>query len=168
MVMDDPLQPAESANLPGHGPHWKRPAVPEGAADFIPLRLLLQGSQAGIDVKQPDAVIGRHMDADVRLPLPDVSRRHCRFVFADKSWQVFDLNSLNGVYVNGERVEQAMLRQDDVIRIGSYTFTVDLAKEPHTVAWSEPAAKPSRLLERIRESLARPTAESDQEKRQAS
>jgi pSer/pThr/pTyr-binding forkhead associated (FHA) protein len=169
MVMDDPLPASEADNLPLHGPHWQRPAAPQEAADFIPLRLLLQGSQAGIDVTRPDTVIGRHMDADVRLPLPDVSRRHCRFVFSEKSWQVFDLNSLNGIYVNGERVERATLLQDDVIRIGSYTFTVDLAREAHTVPWSEEAAaKPSRLLERIRESLARPTAESDQEKRQAS
>jgi pSer/pThr/pTyr-binding forkhead associated (FHA) protein len=133
------------------------------------MRLLLQGSEVGIDFTRPDMVIGRHTDADVRLPLPDVSRRHCRFVFADKCWQVFDLNSLNGVHVNGEQVAKATLRQDDVIRIGSYTFTVDLATESHTLRWSDDAAgKPARLFERIRESLARSPEEPEPEKRQAS
>jgi pSer/pThr/pTyr-binding forkhead associated (FHA) protein len=71
-------------------------------------------------------VAGRHSSADLRLPLPDVSRRHCRFAFSNGSWQVFDLSSLNGLFVNNERVEQAMLHHLDLIRIGSYTFQVVL------------------------------------------
>ena len=48
-----------------------------------------------------DMLIGRHSQADIRLPLPDVSRRHCRFFFGEGVWQVLDLNSLNGVFLNG-------------------------------------------------------------------
>jgi predicted component of type VI protein secretion system len=166
--MDDPRRPAEAPHPAAHGPHWQRPAA-ESVPDFVPLRLVLQGSQAGIDLTQPDVVIGRHVDADIRLPLPDVSRRHCRFLFADGLWQVFDLNSLNGVLVNGERVSKATLRQDDVLRIGSYTFTIELASEPRTLPLSEHAAsRPARLLERIRDSLARPDLPPDEQRRQAS
>jgi pSer/pThr/pTyr-binding forkhead associated (FHA) protein len=77
--------------------------------------------------------LGRHSDADVRLPLPDVSRRHCRFVFTEAGWQVVDLNSLNGVYVNGERVHRAPLRHLDLVRIGSLTFEVNLQAGTETV-----------------------------------
>jgi pSer/pThr/pTyr-binding forkhead associated (FHA) protein len=78
---------------------------------------------------RPDMVVGRHSSVDLRLHLPDVSRRHCRFVFAEGNWQVFDLDSLNGVFVNDEAVDQAVLRQGDQIRIGSYTFEVDLTEQ---------------------------------------
>jgi pSer/pThr/pTyr-binding forkhead associated (FHA) protein len=71
--------------------------------------------------------IGRHSDCDVRLPLPDVSRRHCRLEFTPAGWQVIDLNSLNGIQVNGEQVLQAPLEQGDLLRIGGFTFQVDLS-----------------------------------------
>jgi pSer/pThr/pTyr-binding forkhead associated (FHA) protein len=98
----------------------------EAAAHFVPLRLVLQPTGAAIDVNRPDMVAGRHSEADIRLPLPDVSRRHCRFVCVEGCWQVIDLNSLNGVYVNDEQVLQAPLQQGDRVRIGGFTFTVDL------------------------------------------
>jgi pSer/pThr/pTyr-binding forkhead associated (FHA) protein len=72
-------------------------------------------------------VIGRHSQADLRLPLPDVSRRHCRFLFTEGSWHVFDLDSLNGVFINGEQVRHAILREHDVLTIGGFQFEVDLS-----------------------------------------
>jgi predicted component of type VI protein secretion system len=124
MVMDDAPHPAEAAGLPVQGPH--RP--PAGKADhnsaFIPLRLVLKPGGAYVEFTRPDMLVGRHTDADVRLALPDVSRRHCRMVFAHGGWQMFDLNSLNGVFVNGQRVEQATLRDGDQLRIGGLTFVV--------------------------------------------
>jgi pSer/pThr/pTyr-binding forkhead associated (FHA) protein len=74
-------------------------------------------------------VMGRHSSADLRLHLPDVSRRHCRFVFAEGTWQVFDLASLNGVFVNERRIDQAVLQQGDRLCIGSYIFEVDLTEQ---------------------------------------
>ena len=71
-------------------------------------------------------LIGRHSDADVRLPLADVSRRHCRFVFRKGCWSIYDLQSLNGVFLNEERIEQAAVHEGDQIRIGRYTFEVHL------------------------------------------
>jgi pSer/pThr/pTyr-binding forkhead associated (FHA) protein len=96
-----------------------------GLSEFIPLRLVLQPSGAVVDVDHPDVVIGRHSEADIRLPLPDVSRRHCRLQFVEGGWQVVDLNSLNGVHLNGESVIQAPLEQGDLLRVGGFTFAVD-------------------------------------------
>jgi pSer/pThr/pTyr-binding forkhead associated (FHA) protein len=70
-------------------------------------------------------LVGRHSEADIRLPLPDVSRRHCRLQFVEGCWQVIDLNSLNGVYVNGEAVIQAPLTPGSLLRIGGFTFMVE-------------------------------------------
>ncbi|MFO0841846.1 MAG: FHA domain-containing protein [Gemmataceae bacterium] len=102
------------------------PGESEAPAGFAPMRLVLQPSGAAVEVARPDVLVGRHTEADIRLPLPDVSRRHCRLVFADGGWQVIDLNSLNGIQVNGEQVLQAPLDQGDLLRIGGFTFLVEL------------------------------------------
>jgi hypothetical protein len=96
---------------------------------FEPLRLVLYPNGASIELDRPDMVVGRQADSDVRLHLPDVSRRHCRFLFTDGHWQVLDLHSTNGVLVNDVRVARAVLRQRDLVRIGSYTFEVKLCQE---------------------------------------
>src|SRR5262249_23881460 len=88
-------------------------------------------------------VFGRHSSADVRLPLPDVSRRHCRFDFGDGRWQVIDLDSLNGVFVNGAPVRQAELHDRDVLRIGGFVFDVDLRGGRRTVPLAESADAPA-------------------------
>jgi len=80
-----------------------------------------------VELTRPDVLVGRHSDVDLRLPLPDVSRRHCRFVYGNGNWVVMDLNSLNGVFVNDEPVAQATLKQGDRVRIGGFVFAVDLS-----------------------------------------
>ena len=96
--------------------------------DFTPLRLVLQPTGAVIEIGRPDVVVGRHSGADVRLALPDVSRRHCRLFHNEGQWEVVNLNSLNGVWVNGEAVERTVLRHSDTLRLGGFTFMVDLSK----------------------------------------
>jgi pSer/pThr/pTyr-binding forkhead associated (FHA) protein len=108
------------------GPRPPRPSA-ELPPGFVPLRLLLQPGGLCVEMSRPDTLVGRHSTADVRLCLPDISRRHCRFLFSDGHWEVFDLNSLNGVFVNGERLQQSVLRAGDAVRIGSLTFRVELA-----------------------------------------
>lgn len=93
---------------------------------FVPLRLVLQPGDVVLELDRPDMVLGRHSQTDLRLPLPDVSRRHCRFTWSNGIWQVRDLASLNGVYVNGLLVQQAELSQNDLVRIGGFTFSIDL------------------------------------------
>jgi hypothetical protein len=95
-------------------------------ADFVPLRLVLTPSGVILELDLPDMTLGRHSDADLRLPMPDVSRRHCRFLWTAGVWSVSDLASLNGVHVNGQSVQYSELAQNDVVRIGGFTFTVDL------------------------------------------
>lgn len=118
---------------PDGAPTGPRPArimaSKDAPADFVPMRLVLQPSGASVEVNRPNMLIGRHSDADLRLPLPDVSRRHCRLEFVEGCWQVIDLHSLNGVFVNGEQVMQAPLEAGDQLRIGGFTFVVELGEE---------------------------------------
>jgi pSer/pThr/pTyr-binding forkhead associated (FHA) protein len=87
-------------------------------ADFRPLRLSQIPGGFVLDLTRPSLVCGRHSEADLRLPLADVSRRHCLFEFTAGGWQVTDLGSLNGLYVNGRRTTYAKLAEGDVLGIG--------------------------------------------------
>jgi len=67
--------------------------------------------------------IGRSLAADVRFDDPTVSRRHALVVRQADGVRVLDDRSLNGVFVNGERVEWRALNDGDEILVGRYRLT---------------------------------------------
>jgi hypothetical protein len=64
--------------------------------------------------------IGRSLAADVRLDDPTISRRHALIVRGPDGLRVMDDRSLNGVFVNGDRVEWQTLEPNDEIVVGRY------------------------------------------------
>lgn len=72
--------------------------------------------------------IGRTAKADFILDAPLVSRLHCRLT-ADQSGQlvVEDLDSQNGTFVNGRKVDRATLKAGDRLTVGRVEFAVDTA-----------------------------------------
>lgn len=76
------------------------------------------------DTAHPDQAIvaGRHPDADIFLDDVTVSRRHATFRFNAGSFELTDAGSLNGTYVNGDRVDHVILRSGDEVRIGKFVF----------------------------------------------
>jgi hypothetical protein len=123
-VMDDRQSVLDAPPPILQGPH--RDFAEIVPPDFFPLRLMLQPAGPCVELVHPDTLVGRHSDADVRLTSPDVSRRHCRIVFEDGHWKIIDLNSLNGVYVNDERMHEATVYDGDSIRVGPLTFTAQI------------------------------------------
>lgn len=74
--------------------------------------------------------IGRSLAADVRFDDPTVSRRHALIVRQADGVRVLDDRSLNGVFVNGERVEWRTLEDGDEIVVGRYHLhVVEVATE---------------------------------------
>ena len=72
--------------------------------------------------------VGRSLAADVRFDDSTVSRRHALLVSQADGVRVLDDRSLNGVYVNGRRVEWSPLRDGDEITVGRHSlFFVDTA-----------------------------------------
>jgi hypothetical protein len=67
--------------------------------------------------------IGRSLAADVRFDDPTVSRRHALIVRQPDGVRVLDDRSLNGVFVNGERVDWRGLEDGDEILVGRYRLT---------------------------------------------
>ena len=80
--------------------------------------------------------IGRSRDADLTVAHPMVSRHHCEIFEADGALMVRDLGSLNGTFVNGERVSEAELPPNAEITVGPLTFR---AEYEHAVAGELPA-----------------------------
>ena len=157
--MDDAKPAAKGSAQPLPGPHYSRPPdSDEPPPAFVPLKLLLQPSGPVLELTRPDMVMGRHSEADVRLPLPDVSRRHCRFVFTNSAWQVFDLDSLNGVFVNGNRIQQATLRDQDNLTIGGFRFTVALSSSSSDAGNS---GSEEEVIHRIADALVRSAPDID-------
>jgi pSer/pThr/pTyr-binding forkhead associated (FHA) protein len=69
--------------------------------------------------------IGRSARAEFIVEAPLVSRLHCRLtVDASDQLLVEDLESTNGITVNGEKVERAMLKANDILTVGRVDFDV--------------------------------------------
>jgi len=73
--------------------------------------------------------IGRSLAADVRLDDPTISRRHALIVRGPDGARLLDDRSLNGVFVNGERVEWRTLANGDEIVVGRYRLHYLLVAE---------------------------------------
>jgi pSer/pThr/pTyr-binding forkhead associated (FHA) protein len=85
--------------------------------------------------------IGRSLAADVRFDDPTVSRRHALIVRQADGVRVLDDRSLNGVFVNGERVEWSVLADGDEIVVGRHVLRfVDV---PATGASEQPSNRPA-------------------------
>lgn len=121
--MEQTHAPREANGHILQGPH-KDPWHQDLPMGFVPLRLLLLPGGLCIELTRPNMLAGRHSESDIRLALPDVSRRHCRFLFQHGHWKIIDLDSMNGVFVNGERMQEATLYDGDQVRIGSILFAV--------------------------------------------
>ena len=67
--------------------------------------------------------IGRSLAADVRFDDPTVSRRHALIVHHADGVRLLDDRSLNGVFVNGERIDGRLLQDGDEIIVGRYRLS---------------------------------------------
>jgi predicted component of type VI protein secretion system len=106
------------------------------------MTILLKPTQGGrpIVLDKPILLIGRHPDCDVILKNSGkISRKHCCVALVDNRFVVRDLDSMNGVWVNSERVNHsASLRMGDELMIGDLPFTLTKHKEQE-VARQRPA-----------------------------
>jgi pSer/pThr/pTyr-binding forkhead associated (FHA) protein len=66
---------------------------------------------------------GRHPESDIFLDDVTVSRRHAEFRRKDARFYIHDVGSLNGTYVNRQRVEETELATGDELQIGKFKLT---------------------------------------------
>jgi pSer/pThr/pTyr-binding forkhead associated (FHA) protein len=92
--------------------------LPAGSALLVVKRGPNAGSRFLLD--QPRTSAGRHPDSDIFLDDVTVSRRHAEFRLETSEFQVVDVGSLNGTYVNREPVDSAVLANGDEVQIGKF------------------------------------------------
>ena len=95
----------------------------------MPARLVPLGDGPPIPLDRPIVFVGRHTDCDVRIDSRKISRRHCCIVQFQDKLVIRDLGSTNGVYCNGQRVEEAVLAPQDEVQIANVRYQV-LSSEP--------------------------------------
>jgi pSer/pThr/pTyr-binding forkhead associated (FHA) protein len=103
------MSPADSAAVD---------ALPSGSALLIVQRGPSAGSRFLLDTDQVSA--GRHPDSDIFLDDVTVSRRHALFRRTSDGYLVQDVGSLNGTYVNRDRIDEVLLSGGDEVQIGKY------------------------------------------------
>ena len=96
-------------------------ALPAGSALLIVQRGPNTGARFLLDPNVTNA--GRSPKADIFLDDVTVSRKHCQLIADNGGHIVRDSGSLNGTYVNRERVDQARLSAGDEVQIGKYRLT---------------------------------------------
>jgi type II secretory pathway predicted ATPase ExeA len=89
-------------------------------------------------------LIGRSEHNDVCLSSPYLSRHHAVIVGTPEGYYVVDLSSVNGVLLNGQRVERAVLCDEDVLGIGPFRLKVQV---PEALAQGSPFPDPESLSE---------------------
>jgi len=92
--------------------------LPEGAGVLVVKRGPGAGSRFVLDSEEVSA--GRHPDSDIFLDDVTVSRRHAEFRREGSGYTVHDVGSLNGTYVNRERIDAAPLSGGDEVQIGKF------------------------------------------------
>lgn len=87
--------------------------------------IVLKGPSIGEKflIKKENLTIGRSEDSDILLDDITVSRHHAKIEKKENKFELNDLESLNGTYLNGEIIsEPVFLKQGDKIQIGKYIF----------------------------------------------
>ena len=90
----------------------------EGAALLVVRKGPNEGSKYMLDAEVTRA--GRHPDSDIFLDDITVSRRHAEVIRRADGFHVLDTGSLNGTYVNRDRVDEAKLANGDELQIGKF------------------------------------------------
>jgi pSer/pThr/pTyr-binding forkhead associated (FHA) protein len=107
----------------------------------------VDGDRRSFPINRELTLIGRQEDCDLRIPVGEVSRKHCRILKQGASLRVEDMGSSNGTLHNGQRVQTAELLPGDSVRVGPVVFVVQINGQP-------PDAELKPFLDRQAQSLS--------------
>ena len=113
------MTPSDSGPLPA--------VLPADLASVAPgsqVLVIVRGPNMGmrIELVGDEMIAGRSPDTSIFLDDITVSRQHARLESENGAWTLVDLGSLNGTYVNKDRVDKIALTSGDEIQIGKYRF----------------------------------------------
>ena len=97
--------------------------MPSALGELIPC-----GGGDAIPLLKAKLLVGRRSHCDIQLQFPNISSHHCQLEFVNGFWRIQDLQSSNGVKVNGARVESKWLMPGDVVSVGRHRY--EMTYEP--------------------------------------
>lgn len=122
---------------------------------------VLSGKSAGkeITLSAGEFLIGRGDGCHLRPKTDAISRKHCRFFIGDDEVRVSDLQSRNGTYVNGQKIEaEVSIKPGDKVSVGPLQFELVAGEGSSASATRAPVKSAPRPVETTAAKSSKPTA----------
>jgi predicted component of type VI protein secretion system len=123
----------------------------------MPAQLVALNEGPSILVDKPILLLGRHPECDIQIDSRKISRRHCCIAQVDDYLVVRDLDSTNGIRINGVRVVEGRLQAGDELTVGNHRYQVTWDDSPGRGAPAQ-AARPVAAPMPVRAVAALPLA----------
>ncbi|MAT15730.1 MAG: hypothetical protein CMJ46_10740, partial [Planctomyces sp.] len=123
----------EEVERRGNSPSFAEQGIGDARPPARYGRLINRDGQGTIPLHRSELLIGRSPKSDIRFDSGMVSSNHCRMIFNGQYWKVTDLDSRNGIRVNGVETRSSILKPGDRLMIAEiYQFEID-----YTTDWSK-------------------------------
>ena len=83
-----------------------------------------------LKIDQDEIIIGRDAGNDIQIDNVAVSREHAKICKGPNYYFIEDLNSTNGTFINGKKINKKFLKEDDEISIGKHSLQIVLEDHP--------------------------------------
>ncbi len=127
----------------GLGLRWFPPSDEEVIRPEIPrqpwawLRPRGEGLRSGFPLNKSHVVIGRDIRCDVMINDDSVSRRHAEVVRLAEGYLFRDMGSKNGCFVNGQRIQEYLLQEGDVVAVGDIQLNFEAPRRNEPLVLEE-------------------------------
>ncbi|MEE2900769.1 MAG: FHA domain-containing protein [Myxococcota bacterium] len=138
---ENPFFDPQSSNMLAdeHASRTEQISVGPSAIANIPRIICVSTEYAGtaFSLQNAEVIIGRVEDNDIVIEHRSVSRNHAKILFDGQVHKIIDLDSANGILVNGEEYAITDLRHGDLIELGHVNFRFVMSNEPFVPAEEE-------------------------------
>ena len=124
---EQPVQGEEGHTMVYSAPKQEQKKRRQPGARLVETRAIVSMDDRRYVLDGPTAILGRSREADCVFRDPNISRQHAELRRGQTGdWQIVDLDSTNGVKVNGRRVESSRLSPGDEVTLGTTRFVFDI------------------------------------------
>jgi pSer/pThr/pTyr-binding forkhead associated (FHA) protein len=124
-MADEPSSKRDEPTVAGGAPIYK---VQRHARPLYLRQIKGPGAPRDVLLEGDEVVLGRALEAQIPIDSGAVSRRHAALLRSEERYTCVDLESSNGVYVNGKRVTSVELRDGDTVQVGDALFVFQEAR----------------------------------------